>query len=784
MTRVLSGNATTRSRIKRLLFRDPAATLSGHIKLLAEPAYKRLVDNEGLLRRAIPVLSLIFIGLLATYRCIELASDYTRIETDSQDKLSLIATTLSTRLTKAESGMQDLGFKTQLQAALAEALPPSATGDSRQILVASPTGDIIASAPLHLHLEGRQLSDLIGANQPLLVFGARAGVMPVTLDNGSEAIATVHHLEDRIGMVAVYQPTEAIFREWRADVSANVTLFVGTSSILLVLIYGFYAQASRAKQADRIYAATRSRIETALSRGRCGLFDWDLARGRMFWSSSLYEMLGLPPRDDLIGFADIVSLIHPEDGNLYDLAREIMESDQRHVDQVFRMRHADGSWIWMRARAELVSQHGTNEPHLIGIGVDVTEQRRLAEANKTADMRLRDAIEAITEAFVLWDSDNRLMMCNSTYQELNGLKGEDVVVGTPYTEVMRAARKPVATSRIKEDGQPRSNMQGCEAQLADGRWLQIAERRTNDGGWVSVGTDITAFKLHEEKLMESEKQLMATIADLRQSRQKLELQAQQLVELAEKYAEEKTRAEAANQAKSEFLANMSHELRTPLNAIIGFSEIMNNGMFGELGSEKYAEYSKDINDSGTHLLGLINDILDMSKIEAGRMELRYETLNAQALLQEAVRITGAEASRKDLEMSISTEEEIAFRADRRSVKQILLNIISNAIKFTEDGGSVSISAQEQEDMAIFLIEDTGIGIPEKDISRLGQPFVQVENQMTKTHKGSGLGLAIARSLVELHGGEMLITSTENVGTQVAIALPVDQPDKKGAGALH
>ena len=158
--------------------------------------------------------------------------------------------------------------------------------------------------------------------------------------------------------------------------------------------------------------------------------------------------------------------------------------------------------------------------------------------------------------------------------------------------------------------------------LNDGRWMHISERRTKDGGYVSVGTDITKIKLHEQKLIEGEKRRMATINDLRKSQQALERQTDELADLAEKYAEEKTRAEEANQAKSKFLANMSHELRTPLNAIIGFSEIMESAMFGPLGAEKYSEYSRDIRESGQYLLDVINDILDMSKIEAGGIHLQ------------------------------------------------------------------------------------------------------------------------------------------------------------------
>ena len=216
--------------------------------------------------------------------------------------------------------------------------------------------------------------------------------------------------------------------------------------------------------------------------------------------------------------------------------------------------------------------------------------------------------------------------------------------------MIAAGRKPLVRAQVVTDGRPEEGARSFELQLEDGRWLQINERRTKDGGFVSVGTDITQLKRHEGKLIDGERRLMATIADLRQSRQKLEQQAQQMVDLAEKYAEEKDRAEDANRAKSEFLANISHELRTPLNAIIGFSEIMQSGMFGELGSAKYQEYCHDIHQSGTYLLGVINDILDMSRIEAGRMVLDLEELVLDGIVEESIRIVQTQADAQKIEV--------------------------------------------------------------------------------------------------------------------------------------
>ncbi len=305
-----------------------------------------------------------------------------------------------------------------------------------------------------------------------------------------------------------------------------------------------------------------------------------------------------------------------------------------------------------------------------------------------------------------------------------------------------------------------------EAQLEDGRWLHISERRTKDGGYVSVGTDITALKMHEEKLVDSEKQLMATVSDL-------QAEQQRFAELAEKYAAEKTRAEEANQAKSKFLANMSHELRTPLNAIIGFSEIMESGMFGPLGAEKYQEYCSDIHSSGQYLLDVINDVLDMAKIEAGRIRLEFEDLALDPLLNEAMRVVSGRALEKKITLTAKIDPELELHADRRALKQIALNLLSNAVKFTPAGGRVTVRGRASDHHIVLSIADNGIGIAADALTRLGRPFEQVESQLTKSHQGSGLGLAISKSLVELHGGDMRIRSTLGKGTLVVVRLPVE-----------
>src|SRR5947199_2168261 len=560
---------------------------------------------------------------------------------------------------------------------------------------------------------------------------------------------------------------------WGSDAALSMTLSATTGFVVLILGFAFHWQSTRAREGDLINHALRGRIDPALNRGRCGLWDWDLSRGRIFWSHSMFTMLGLDSRNDLLTFGEVNALVKSDDIDLFDIADQMISGKIDHIDQTFRMQHTDGHWIWLRVRCELSHAAADDALHLIGIAVDITEQKSLAEKTVEADLRLRDAIETIPEAFVLWDAEDRLVLCNSHFQRLHKLPDAAVTPGTSYETVIEVGSMPEVRTRLPEAGAHAPGARTFEAQLEDGSWLHISERRTKDGGYVSVGTDITRIKAHEQKLVDNDLRLRATVIDLKRSQAELKRQAVELADLAQKYAEEKNRAEEANQAKSKFLANMSHELRTPLNAIIGFSEIMGSGMFGTLGSDKYQEYCHDILTSGKYLLEVINDILDMSKIEAGRMKLDMEPLDLSRILAESVRVVSGRAEDKHLALDADIESTISVMADRRAVKQIIVNLLSNAVKFTPDDGNITVRSHVLPNSIVLMIADTGIGIAPASLRRLGKPFEQVESQLTKTYQGSGLGLAIARSLTSLHGGTMRLRSKLGTGTVVRITLPRD-----------
>jgi two-component system cell cycle sensor histidine kinase PleC len=622
--------------------------------------------------------------------------------------------------------------------------------------------------------ENDGILDAISSAQLIAAPSLQGKILDVTLPNGNRAMATSQLVKALAGRVIVIQ--ERLEPIWGSDSALSVTLSATTGFVVLILGFAFHWQSTRAREGDLINDAVRGRIDTALNRGRCGLWDWDLDRGRIFWSQSMFTMLGLDSRNDLLTFGEVNALVKSDDIDLFSIANQLIAGALDHIDQTFRMQHTDGHWIWLRVRCEL--SHGDTGKHLIGIAVDITEQKSLAERTIEADLRLRDAIETIPEAFVLWDASNRLVLCNSHFQRLHKLPDSAVIPGTSYETVIEVGSMPEVRTRLHETTIMAPGARTFEAQLDDGSWLHISERRTKDGGYVSVGTDITRIKEHEQKLVDNDLRLRATVIDLQRSRAALERQALELADLAEKYQREKTRAEEANQTKSKFLANMSHELRTPLNAIIGFSEIMESGMFGALGSEKYHEYCHDILTSGHYLLEVINDILDMSKIEAGRMKLDMEPLDLSKTLAESLRVVSGRAEDKKLVLDADIEQTISVVADRRATKQILVNLLSNAVKFTPEGGKIVVRSRMTSDRITLLIADSGIGIAAHSLARLGRPFEQVESQLTKTYHGSGLGLAIARSLTQLHGGSMKLRSRLGAGTVVRVSLPRDPRDNR------
>ena len=553
------------------------------------------------------------------------------------------------------------------------------------------------------------------------------------------------------------------------------TLFGNMFSLLAPLVSGILLtlllmrQLRTSEDVEEAFATSEQRFRMAVEGARCGIWEWDLDRDQVFMSDVTGTIFGWGG-GGLVAGEEIIARIAPEHRvqirQALDSARTVGA-----FDVSFRVPRADGRSTWIDARGQAfgkTDQYGFNR--LIGVALDVTQERFAQSRAQAAETRLRDAIDSVSEAFALWDRGGRLLMCNNNYRAFFNLEAKLLKPGAGREQINRFVQLAI----LREYPAPNGRKGEREAELHDGRWMRISERRTAEGGLVLTASDITAVKAQEEERARTE-------AALRHAVEGLETSQAELAELAHKYAMEKVRAEGANKSKSEFLANMSHELRTPLNAINGFSEIMAGEMFGPLGDRRYKEYSQDILNSGQHLLALINDILDMSKIEAGKMNLKFEPIHIEDVVEDAVRLMRNRAEAAGLDLSLNLPELPETDADYRAIKQVLLNLLSNAIKFTPRGGRVTVSAKVEtahagnmtSDRRVRIsVRDTGIGIAKDDLSRLAQPFEQIESQHSKTQQGTGLGLALTKSLVELHDGVLLMDSQPGQGTTVSFTLPV------------
>jgi two-component system cell cycle sensor histidine kinase PleC len=587
---------------------------------------------------------------------------------------------------------------------------------------------------------GKRELDFLAAAQP-----AAGGALRAVAVTRAPWLGPALKLEDIVGLLA--------------------PLVIGAALAALLIRQSMHAQA-----AQDAFAASEERFRLAVEAARCGIWEWDLEQDKVFMSDVTGMILGWGGGGVASG-DEVLNRIAAEHR---EPVRQALLTAAREgaFDVSFLAPDLKGGMAWIDARGQ-----GYGEPEaggfkrIIGVAFDVTDERLAQARAEAAEDRLRDAIESVSEAFVLWDRYGRLLMCNRAYATVFSLDPRLLKVGALREGVERFAQLAIKQTHPAPSG-PKDVY---EAELRDGRWIQVSERPTAEGGMVITAADITAVK-HKE-------------AALKRAVDGLERSQDELAELARKYEVEKIRAESANKAKSEFLANMSHELRTPLNAINGFSEVMMAELFGPLGDKRYAEYVRDIHASGEHLLSVINDILDMSKIEAGKMTMRFEMLDLHDVVDDAVRLVRGRADEQGLRLSVDMDGLPEIEADFRALKQVLLNLLSNAIKFTPRGGAVRVWGRAARgadgiDRVQVNVQDTGIGISREDLARLASPFEQVESQHSKTQQGTGLGLALSKALIGLHGGMLEIQSEPGKGTTVSFALDIFQARTEGGSPTH
>jgi two-component system cell cycle sensor histidine kinase PleC len=548
-------------------------------------------------------------------------------------------------------------------------------------------------------------------------------------------------------LIVISQSTTAILTPWRSAIPFYLAILLAPCAIGIAFAYMLTKQAGQAERTNRRLHESRRRFELAVKASNCGVWDWKSESDRFVWSRGMFDLLGMDGADSEIEATEVGDLIHPDDEAKFRNLFWGGGLDDTDFDDVVRLKHANGTWRAIRLKGQRLDKPATSDTRFLGIALDITEIAIARQTAEDAEARLRRMIESLDETFVLYDTSGDVVLSNARFQSVEPL-------------IPKAA-----LSEIEYSAPP------SEIQLSDGRWIQFNKQKIDASNEVIVGADITPLKSQKLMLQESQSVLAESMKHMQRSKQQLQEQALRLSELAQQYAKEKARAETASRSKSEFLANMSHELRTPLNAIIGFSDIMIKNMFGPLGDGRYMEYATDINESGEQLLALINEILEMSRIDSGRNPLESEEIDLRGAVKDVLRIMEPRAFEANVRLRSEVAPSPSIQGDRRAVKQILSNLISNAIKFTPPDGSVTINSRYGDDMVAIRIIDTGIGIEQQDLERVGAPFEQIENQQNKTTPGKGLGLAMAKALVERHGGALMIASDIGIGTTVTVTFP-------------
>ena len=393
--------------------------------------------------------------------------------------------------------------------------------------------------------------------------------------------------------------------------------------------------------------------------------------------------------------------------------------------------------------------------------------RELSEKTAILEATLNNVDQGISFA----DTDLNLVTFNQRFLELLEFPLDRFKPGDPFEYFIRynAERGEYGPGDIDAQVRERVDLASkfqthhFERERPDGTVIEIRGNVLPDGqGFVTTYLDVTDRKRAEKKLLKANSDL--------------EAQRQELKNMARMATEARDAALASNRSKSEFLANMSHELRTPLNAVIGFSDMMQNELMGPIGNPQYLSYAKDIHDSGEHLLGLINDILDLSKIEAGEMTICEETLDLGDAMKSSLKIVQPRADAGGVLIeNLTPSGPLEFLGEPRKIKQILINLLSNAVKFTPEYGTVSVNTRLDEAGGyVITVSDSGIGIAPEDIEKVLQPFVQADSALSRKYEGTGLGLPLTKALIELHGGALELTSEQGVGTVATVRMPASR----------
>ncbi|WP_259780856.1 PAS domain-containing sensor histidine kinase [Aestuariispira ectoiniformans] len=499
------------------------------------------------------------------------------------------------------------------------------------------------------------------------------------------------------------------------------------------------------------------RFDRVRELARVGYWSCEPGYDKELYSEGVARLLGLELDEALRTGSGFQGYVHPEDRDHLVATRENAAINKLSYETRYRIRRADGETRHVEEHGVFVEGTAGQVGRIEGSLQDITELKELEDARQASNRQLQSFIEHTPLTIVFKDCQGRCVLANSSWHKTYNPEGANVV-GRVLTDLLPGSLAKILVEQdnlVIEEG--RLVEREVSVPQSDGRdkivLLQKFPVRGSDGeiiGIGAIGTDLTEnYRAHEALRLAKES------------------------------------AEIANRAKSEFLANMSHELRTPLNAVIGFSEILQNQLFGPIEQQQYQEYIDDINTSARHLLEILNDILDMSKVESGEYLLDDEVFPCRDELSRCLRLIREKAVRNGLAVSLVEQEAgLLLRADRRVFKQVMLNLLSNAVKFTHEGGQITVSVARTGEGGLEIdVSDTGIGIAPEDINRVLQPFGQADSSLSRKVEGTGLGLSLVQRFMQLHGGDLVLESEPNKGTTARVTFPFDRvsynsPDSK------
>jgi PAS domain S-box-containing protein len=481
------------------------------------------------------------------------------------------------------------------------------------------------------------------------------------------------------------------------------------------------------------------------------------AGDRLVFSGDAEEILGAPASElNRAVTSPLIDKAHPEDRDrILQEWRAFMVSNETSWTFEYRLARGHGEIRDVSVSAEKVVNDRGPVGQVIGVVQDITDRKRSERAIARNETLLRHAHRLSRVGYWVWEprdvaqsSDRGWLHVSTEFGDILGVKPEEI----PLEE----------TDLVRKFVHPDDRAAAIAA--VEGFGARTSERYNVQFRAVRPDQSIAHLHMEAERLRDPQGRILYEIGVI----QDVTEQRQREIELLTA----KRTAEIANRTKTQFLANMSHELRTPLNAVIGFSQLISDQAFGQI-PERYINYADDINSSGKLLLALINDILDMSRIEAGQQTLMEEVISVDSAINDCVRMVASKAADGGVRLIVENKGPLpALRADERALKQVLLNILSNAVKFTPQGGSVTVAAAATKGGTLDIrVSDTGIGIAEEVIKDLFLPFRQADASISRRFGGSGLGLAISKKLMELHGGEIAIESHPGRGTRVTLHMP-------------